>query len=114
MNEELIRQVLEKYFSDFKEYDLLILVGFSVIIILIQTIQSILVSRKIERFKSGLKKTEIKFSKYNQLQIEALSKAYELLTEFLGYTFAIKNTINSASPELIKSISLRLLRRDGV
>lgn len=56
MNEELIRQVLEKYFSDFKEYHLLILVGFTVIIALIQIIQSIWVSRKIERFKSNLKK----------------------------------------------------------
>ncbi|MCW5914910.1 MAG: hypothetical protein KIT66_09905 [Chitinophagaceae bacterium] len=113
MNEELIRQVLEKYFSDLKEYHLLILVGFTVIIVLIQTIQSIWVSRKIERFKSGLKKTEIKFSKYNHLQIEALSIVYELLTEFSGHTFALKNSINSASPELTKSISLKWLNCYG-
>lgn len=113
MNEELIRQVLEKYFSDFKEYHLLILVGFTVIIALIQIIQSIWVSRKIERFKSNLKKTEIKYSKYNQLQIEALSKAYELLTEFLSHTFIIKNKINSASPELITSISNKWLNSYG-
>lgn len=109
MKEELIRQVLEKYFSDFKEYHLLILIGFTVIIVLIQTIQSIWVSRKIERFKSDLKKTEIEFSKYNQLQIDALSKAYELLTVFLGHTFIIKNSINSTSPEIIKSTSVKWL-----
>jgi hypothetical protein len=109
MNEELIRQVLEKYFSDFKEYHLLILIGFTVIIVLIQTIQSIWVSRKIESFKSDLKKTEIEFSKYNQLQIDALSKAYELLTEFSGITLIIKNNINSAPPEIIKSTSVMWL-----
>lgn len=67
MNEDLIKQVLEKYFSDFKEYHLLILVGFTVIIALILIIQSIWISRKIERFKSVLKKSEIKFSKFSQM-----------------------------------------------
>lgn len=113
MKEELIRQVLEKYFSDFKEYHLLILIGFTVIIVLIQTIQSIWVSRKIERFKSDMKKSEIKYSRYNQLQIEALSKAFELLTEFLGHTFSIKDKISSASPELITSISKKWLNSYG-
>jgi len=113
MNEELIRQVLEKYFSDFKDYHLLILIGFTVIIALIQIIQSILINRKIERFKSVLKKSEIKYSKYNQLQIEALSKVYQLLVEFLSHTFTIKNKINSASPELITSITKNWLNSYG-
>jgi hypothetical protein len=92
----------------------LILIGFTVIIALIQIIQSILVSIKIERFKSILKKSELKYSKYNQLQIEALSEIYELLTEFLNHTFTIKNKINSASPELITSISKKWLNSYGI
>jgi len=99
MNEELVRQVLEKYFSNFKEYHLLILIGFTVIIALIQIIQSIWVSRKIEHFKSTLKKSEIKYSKYNQLQVEALSKIYQLLTDFSEQTLIIIKEINLASPE---------------
>jgi hypothetical protein len=101
MDEELIRQVLEKYFSDFKEYHLLILVGFTVIVALILIIQSIWVSRKIERFKSVLKKSEIKYSAYNQLQIESLSKIYQLLSDFSEQTFIVGQEIDSVSPERI-------------
>ncbi|UBM61325.1 hypothetical protein LA303_07795 [Candidatus Sulfidibacterium hydrothermale] len=111
--DELIKQALEKYFSDFKEYNLLILIGFTIVIAIIQIIQSMWVSKKIEKFKNELKKSEIKYSKYNQLQIEALSEAYELLTDFLSQTFTIKNKINSSSPEIITSISKRWLNSYG-
>jgi len=97
--DELVKQALEDYFSNFKEYHLLILVVFTVIIALIQIIQSIWVSSKIEHFKSALKKSEIKYSKYNQLQIDALSKIYQLLSDFLEQTFIIGQEINSGSPE---------------
>lgn len=114
MNEELSRQILEKYFSDFKAYHLLILVGFTILVTLIQIIQSIWLSRKIEHFKSDLKKSEIKFSAYNQIQIQALSNAYQILTEFLGHTLSVKNEINSESIERIKSISLKWLDSYGI
>lgn len=97
--EELTSQLLEKYFSDFKEYHLFILIGFTVAIALIQIFQSVWVSKRIERFKNDLKKSEIKFSRYNQIQIEALSKIYETLTDFLNHTYVIKNKIKSSSPE---------------
>ncbi|UTW61831.1 hypothetical protein KFE98_17730 [bacterium SCSIO 12741] len=80
--EKLISQSLDQYFSDFKEYHLIILIGFTVIIALIQIIQSMYVSKKIERFKNALKKSEIKYSKYSELQITALRKIYHLLAKF--------------------------------
>lgn len=80
--EELIKKVLEEYFADFKDYHLIILVGFTLIIALIQIIQSIIVTRKIEKFKNDLKKSEIKFSRYNELQINALRKIYHQLAVF--------------------------------
>lgn len=82
---DLVKQALDEYFSDFKEYHLIILIGFTVIITLIQIIQSFIVTRKIERFKNDLKKSEIKFSKYNELQITALRKIYHQLAEFQYY-----------------------------
>lgn len=58
---ELIVQVLNDYFSDFKKYHLIVLIIFTVIITLVQIIQSIWVASKIEKFKAVLKKSEIKF-----------------------------------------------------
>lgn len=80
--EELIKKVLDEYFSDFKDYHLIILIGFTLVIALTQIIQSIIVTRKIEKFKNDLKKSEIKFSRYNELQINALRKIYHQLAVF--------------------------------
>lgn len=80
--DELIKQVLDEYFSDFKDYHLLILIGFTIVIALIQIIQSIVVSGKIEKIKNDLKKAEIKFSRYNKLQVDALRRIYHFLAKF--------------------------------
>ena len=80
--EELIKEVLNEYFADFKKYHLIILICFVVIIALIQLFQSIWVSNKIERFKTDLKKSEIKFSRYNELQINSLREIYHKLVAF--------------------------------
>ncbi len=71
-NNELIKEVLVEYFSDFKDYHLIILCAFTLIIALIQIAQAIWVSKKIESFKNELKKSEIKFSRYNEIQIKIL------------------------------------------
>jgi hypothetical protein len=80
--EDLIKKILEEYFSNFKEYHIIILLGLTIIIALIQITQSIIVTKKIERFKNDLKKSEIKFSRYNQLQVDALRRIYHLLAKF--------------------------------
>ncbi|AMC10262.1 hypothetical protein Lupro_02885 [Lutibacter profundi] len=80
--DELIKQALNEYFSDYKKYHLIILISFVIIIALIQIIQSVWVSNKIERFKTDLKKSEIKFSRYNELQINSLREIYHKLVAF--------------------------------
>jgi hypothetical protein len=90
---ELIEQALEKYFSDLKEYHLIILISFTIIIALMQIIQSILVSRKIEKFKNELKKSEIRFSRHNELQVEALSNIYPTLVEVHLHTLMLQSEI---------------------
>jgi hypothetical protein len=80
--DKLIKNVLNEYFLDFKEYHLIILVTFTIIIALTQIFQSIYISKKIALFKNDLKKSEIKFSRYNELQINALRKIYHHLALF--------------------------------
>ena len=82
INENLIREILEKYFSEYKEYNLIIFFVFALLTVLINIIQNIIITRKLEKYKSELKKSELKFSVYNQLQIESLSKLFQQLTEF--------------------------------
>ncbi len=102
--EKLIEQALNKYFSDFKEYHLLILIVFTIIIALIQIIQSLYVSRKIERFKNELKKSEIKFSKYTELQITALRKIYHQLATFqLANNLLFKVELNSINHSTLEN-----------
>lgn len=105
--DELVKNALDEYFSDFKEYHLIILILFTIIIALMQIFQAFLVSKKIEKFKNELKKSEIKFSKYNQLQIEALSEIYPMLSDLQTNTVIIKSEINKTgtSPERISKLA---------
>ncbi|MBD1383826.1 hypothetical protein IDJ75_00930 [Mucilaginibacter rigui] len=80
--EDLITKALNQYFSDFKQYHLLILILFTIVIAVLQITQAIWVSGRIERFKTELKKSEIKFSRFNELQVEALHNIYHKLVNF--------------------------------
>jgi hypothetical protein len=108
--DDLLRQALDKYFADFKEYHLIILIIFALLVIGFQIWQAYFVSTKIERFKNEMKKSEIKFSRYSQLQIEALSKIYQLLNEFSQATSLLNEKMKFASPELTKSITEKWFR----
>mgnify|MGYP003672286779 CR=1 FL=1 len=77
-----IEQLLEKYFSEYKDYHIYALIILTLIMIVFQILQTIFVSRKIERFKNELKRSEIKFSRFNNLQIDALKSIYDNLVTF--------------------------------
>lgn len=79
---ELIEDLLNEYFSDFKKYQVFILIAFSLIIAGFQIFQSIWVSRTIEKFKAIIKKNEIKFSRYHNMQVDALKSIYTKLVLF--------------------------------
>lgn len=89
---ELIKKALDAYFSDFKKYHLITLICFTIVIALLQIWQAYFISTKIEKFKTQLKKSEIKFSKYNELQITALRKIYHQLASFQLANNLIFNT----------------------
>lgn len=79
---ELLKEVLEKKLSEYKNYHLYILIGFTLVIALFQIIQTLIVTNKVEKFKNELKKSEIRFSRYNELQITVLRKIYHQLASF--------------------------------
>lgn len=61
---------------------LIVLIISNSCIVLFQIFQAIYVSHKIEKFKNELKKSEIKFSRYHNLQVDALKSIYEKLVDF--------------------------------
>jgi len=89
--EEIIKKIIQEYFADFKEYHLIIFIGFTCIIAIIQVIQSIVITKKIERFKNDLKKSEIRFSRFNELQVSALRNIYHQLVTFQYHNNLIFN-----------------------
>jgi hypothetical protein len=88
---ELIKNLVETYFKDLKGHINIILVVFFFLTIASQIIQTLYVTKTIERFKNKLKKAEIKFSKYNQLQIEALANLMDELSNFILQSLVIEN-----------------------
>lgn len=74
--------ILEKYFAEYSSQHIYILIGFFSITIIFQILQAIFVSNKIEKYKNELKKSEIKFSRFNTLQIDALKLVYDKLVTF--------------------------------
>ena len=80
----MIKEALNQYFSDYREYQITILIGFEILIAIIQVGQAIWISRTIEKFKTELKKSEIKFSRYHNLQVDALKSIYTKLVLFHG------------------------------
>ncbi len=101
---ELLQEALEEYFSDFKQYQLIILILFTIVIAIFQIIQTVLVSQKIERFKTLLKKSEIKFSRYHNLQVDALKSIYNKLVLFNGANYNLfRSKFESNSHRLFKN-----------
>lgn len=107
---ELIEQVLEKNFSEYKENQIWILIVFTILIAVIQIIQAYFVTTKIEKFKNDLKKSEIKFSRYNELQINALRKIYHQLASFQ----LANNLIFNSEPNSIHHSKFKIRINDWI
>ena len=86
--EDIIKKTLDEQFADYSQYHIFILAGFGVI----QGLFIFWQSRNMERFKAILKKSEIKYSRYHELQVEALRTGYQKLVLF---GIANKSLLNS-------------------
>lgn len=93
---DLIKETLEEYFSDYKQYHLIILIVFALIIAVFQIFQSFWISKKMETFKVDLKKSELKFSRHHNLQVDALKLIYDKLVSFhIANTHLFKSKYDS-------------------
>lgn len=79
MDEEL-RSILQEFFADYKKYHSILFLILSGLIALLATSQYVFMQKILARFNNKLKKAEIKFSKYHNLQVEAMEKLFELIT----------------------------------
>jgi len=75
-------EAIKEEFSEFKDYIFWILCSFSLVSLGIQFIYNWKLSQKIESYKNELKKNEIKFSRFNELQIESLKNLYDHIVTF--------------------------------
>ncbi len=89
ITENLTREILHQYFSEYEKHNVLIFAVFTLLIALINIIQGVFITSKLEKYKSQLKKTELKFSIYNELQIKSLSTLFHHLTELKIITISI-------------------------
>lgn len=89
INKDDLEQILQKYFADYTSEHIYVLIVFFLLTIIFQILQAIYVSRKIEKFKNELKISEIKFSTYNKLQIDALKIIYDKTVTFHYMNFRL-------------------------
>jgi hypothetical protein len=76
------QEIIEDYFSEYKSHMIWILTVFAIISVLIQYWQNLNLSKKIEKYKNELRRDEIKFSRFNELQIESLKNLYDHIVTF--------------------------------
>jgi len=79
---ELIEKILSKHFEEYKEYHLWIIAVTIILIGIGVSIQTIIVKNRIAKFNAALSKAELKFSRYHELQVEALKSIYNKLVDF--------------------------------
>lgn len=85
MEKEILSKILEQLEQAGND-QLLILIGMFGGMLLINLLQAVYTSRIVEQYKNELKKREVKFSVFNQIQIEKLSELFELAHEFKSST----------------------------
>lgn len=88
--EKIIAEQFEKYFKEYNDQILWILIAFFILTLLVQFTSNLLLANKIETFKNHLKKNEIMFNKHSELQIECLKNMYNNLVDLhFSYTALI-------------------------
>lgn len=76
--QELINKALQDHLGQYNQYHTILILSF----LALQAVFIFWINTRMEKFKAMLKKTEIKFSRYHELQIEALRVAYQKLVLF--------------------------------
>ncbi|PWW30922.1 hypothetical protein [Chryseobacterium sp. AG844] len=80
--DKIITEQIQASFKDNNELMIGLLIIYTLITIIIQFISNYCLSKKIETFKNDLKRSEIKFSKHSQMQIECLKNMYNNVVDW--------------------------------
>jgi hypothetical protein len=83
MEKEIIKQIAD-LLAQFNNQQLLILIIAFLLFTIIAILQTVYTSRLIEKYRNQLKKAELKFSVFNEMQITKLSEFYTLTKELKG------------------------------
>jgi hypothetical protein len=94
MEKEILSQILSQ-FDNFKKDQIILLIVVLLIFIIINILQAVYTSRLIDKYRNDLKKKEIRFSVFNELQINKLSRLFELTTELKAELAVIHNRLAS-------------------
>lgn len=99
MEKEIINQIVNQ-FDRFKNHQLLILLIAFFIFTLVTILQTVYTSRLVEKYRNQLKKTELKFSVFNEMQISKLSDLFALANNLKGTLAAIVGSIERNEDQL--------------
>ena len=105
MEKEILKKILEQLEQSGND-QLWILAGMFAGMLLINLIQAVYTSRIVDKYKNELKKQEVKFSVYNQIQIEKLSNLFELAHELKCNIAPFANLFKKSTTKITKSQEL--------
>jgi len=103
MEKEALRQILNQL-ENFKSEQLLVLIILFFLFLIINIAQAIYTSRKIEKYRNQLKKNEMKFSIFNELQIRQLSILFDLSNNLKSSVVPIYNYLKNSEDTSLKLI----------
>lgn len=93
MEKEIIWQITTQI-DNLKDHQLLVIVILFIVFIIISVFEAVYTSRLIEKYRNQLKKTELKFSVFNELQISKLSEFYVVANDLKSGLVQILSSIN--------------------
>ncbi|CAL2090564.1 conserved hypothetical protein [Tenacibaculum sp. 190524A05c] len=98
MEKEIIKQLLEQL-NDFKKDQLILLIVVFFVFLIINILQAVYTSRLVDKYRNELKKKEMKFSIFNELQINKLSSLFDLASDLKAGSAIIYNRINNSNEQ---------------
>ncbi|MGZ4056959.1 MAG: hypothetical protein ACXVPU_16755 [Bacteroidia bacterium] len=99
MEKEIINQIVNQL-NSFKNHQLLILIIAFLLFTLVTISQTIYTSKLIEKFRNQLKKAELKFSVFNEMQISKLSELFVLTNNLKGALAEILGSIERSENQI--------------
>jgi hypothetical protein len=103
-------ELIEEILSNYKENMSWILLTFAVLSTLVSTalqyFQNLKLSKKVEAYKNQLAKSEIKFTRHTELQIETLKQLYDLVVKIHFSFTELKTPVDKTHEALHKNMKI--------